>query len=262
LKIVLDMESLSERGVRIDDSDTFSFECHPEVSCFNKCCRNLNLFLYPHDIIMLKTKLSISSSEFIDRYTDSILREGCFFPQLLLKMSDNEECTCPFLTSEGCGVYGSRPDSCRNFPLEHGVYYDEDGNVNEKIHLFRPPEFCMGRLEKREHSLVSWAEDQNALFTNSMTEAWGDFLKYFYADPWAGEGSYCNRAKMAFMAIYNIDDFKKFVFDSSFLKRYKVKKSIQQQIRRDDVALLKFAYKWVLFSVVGVPTDLIKLKKK
>ena len=37
-------------GIRIQENDTFSFRCHPEVECFNRCCRNLNLFLYPYDL--------------------------------------------------------------------------------------------------------------------------------------------------------------------------------------------------------------------
>ena len=53
------------RGRMLNASDTFEFRCHPGVSCFNLCCRNLNLFLNPYDVIRLKQNLGISSSEFI-----------------------------------------------------------------------------------------------------------------------------------------------------------------------------------------------------
>ena len=40
-------------GIRIKENDTFCFRCHPEVECFNQCCRNLNLFLYKQDDLAL-----------------------------------------------------------------------------------------------------------------------------------------------------------------------------------------------------------------
>ena len=254
-------EDLSERGVEVTAGEVFSFECHPGVSCFNKCCRNLNLFLYPHDIIMLRKELGISSGEFIDRYTDAVLREGCFFPDVLLKMSDNSEQTCLFLSEKGCSVYAGRPDSCRNFPVEHGVLYGSSGKVEREVHLFRPPEFCRGRFEEKEHGLKSWKIDQEASLTNEMTFAWSEITKYFYSDIWGGQGPYGQKGKMVFMAAYNIDSFRDFIFNSSFLKRYKVKKNIQQKIKTDDLSMLKFAFQWIGFLALGLKSDFIKPKK-
>ena len=44
-------------GIRLRAGDTFRFRCHPGVGCFNRCCRNLNLFLYPYDVIRLRNRL-------------------------------------------------------------------------------------------------------------------------------------------------------------------------------------------------------------
>ena len=55
-------------GIPIKGNDTFCFRCHPEVSCFNRCCRNLNLFLYPYDVVRLKQCLGLTSDEFLDEY--------------------------------------------------------------------------------------------------------------------------------------------------------------------------------------------------
>ena len=55
-------------GIRLDNNDTFSFHCHSGVSCFNQCCRNLNLFLYPYDVLRLKHRLDISSDQFLDTF--------------------------------------------------------------------------------------------------------------------------------------------------------------------------------------------------
>lgn len=260
MKIFEDLHDISSRGVGVKSTDQFCFDCHPKVTCFNKCCRNLNLFLYPHDIVMLRKKLGISSGDFIETYTEAVLREGSYFPDVMLRMADNEDQTCPFLTEEGCSVYTHRPDSCRNFPIEHGVMYDDNGNVKEEVHLFRPPDFCQGKLEKREHTLGSWKADQEADKTNKMTFAWSEIAKYFYSDIWNGEGPYGQKGKMVFMAAYNIDSFKDFVFNSSFLKRYKVKKNIQQKIKINDESMLNFAFDWISFFALGKQSKYIKVK--
>ncbi len=92
-------------GRRLKESDTFHFRCHGRLACYNRCCRNLNLFLYPYDAIRLKKALSITSDSFLDRYVDAVLKEGTYFPHVLLRMREADEGACPFLVPEGCSVY-------------------------------------------------------------------------------------------------------------------------------------------------------------
>ena len=103
------------------DKDKFRFECHSGVTCFTKCCKNADMYLYPYDIIRLKKNLGISSDEFLKKHTISAFRDNAFFPNLMLKMSNNEEKSCPFLSNNGCTVYEDRPFSCRAYPLERAV---------------------------------------------------------------------------------------------------------------------------------------------
>ena len=49
-------------GIQLKPGDSFAFRCHPDIACFNRCCRNLNLFLYPYDVIRLKGALGIDLS--------------------------------------------------------------------------------------------------------------------------------------------------------------------------------------------------------
>ena len=79
------------KGTRIKEDDTFSFRCHKDLGCFNKCCRNLNLFLYPYDVVRLKNCLGVSSDIFLDKYVDVVLRPASFFPDILLKMSETKD---------------------------------------------------------------------------------------------------------------------------------------------------------------------------
>jgi hypothetical protein len=47
------------------------------------------------------------------------------------------------------------------------------------------------------------------------------------------------------MVSYNIDKFREFVFESSFLQRYPVEAELQEKIRSDETALLEFGLSWM-----------------
>lgn len=247
-------------GVRIEENDTFFFRCHTEVACFNRCCQNLNLFLYPYDVLRLKQSLQISSDGFLDKYVDIVMRPSNYFPEVLLRMAENEAKTCPFVTADGCRVYHHRPDTCRTFPVEQGALYDASQKKNLPIYIFRPPDFCLGRYEKREWTAPDWIEDQETEPYRRMTLRWSEIKRLFQNDPWGLEGPEGPKAKMAFMATYNIDRFRDFVFQSSFLKRYRVKSILRQKLKTDDTALLNFGFEWVKVFVWGMQSKDIKLK--
>jgi Fe-S-cluster containining protein len=249
------------KGRRLGPGDTFQFRCHGGLSCFNRCCRNLNLFLYPYDVLRLKNRLGMSSDIFLDRHVDVVLREGSFFPEVLLRMADNAEKTCPFLSDTGCRVYPDRPDTCRCFPVEHGLLFDDRGSPAERVSFFRPPAFCKGQFEDETQSLDSWSDDQEAAVYHEMTARWAEVKQLFSRNPWGGEGASGPRAKMAFMATYNLDRFREFVFGSSFLKRYRVKPVTVKKARADDTALMKLGFAWVRLVIFGVSSRTIKPKR-
>jgi hypothetical protein len=62
------------------------------------------------------------------------------------------------------------------------------------------------------------------------------------------------------MATYNIDRFRDFVFQSSFLKRYKIKSAIRKKLKTDDVRLLKFGFEWVKVFIWGMQSKDIRLR--
>jgi Fe-S-cluster containining protein len=247
-------------GVRIHKGDSFFFRCHSGLDCFNQCCRNLNLFLYPYDVLRLKKNLDISSGVFLDKYVDVVLRPSDPFPEVMLRMAANNERTCPFLSEKGCSVYPDRPDTCRTFPIEQGSLYDAQLQKATAVHFFRPPDFCMGQHEKKAWRIDTWREDQDAVKYNQMTEKWADLRRLFHTYPWGAEGPGGNKGKMAFMACYNVDAFREFVLQSSFLKRYKIKPKLLKKLRRDDAALLELGFEWVRFFLRGHPSALFRLK--
>jgi hypothetical protein len=241
-------------GIPLAPRDTFRFRCHRDLACFNQCCRNLNLFLYPYDVVRLKKSLGMDSDQFLETHVDVVLREGSFFPDVLLRMADNTTQTCPFLSDAGCRVYPDRPDTCRTFPVEHGLLFKDRAGDSESVSFFRPPDFCQGQHEDQTWTLETWADDQEATTYNRMTARWAEINALFHNDPWGPEGLNGAKGKMAFMAAYNIDRFREFVFTSSFLKRYRVKKGLIKKMRASDRELLLFGYEWIRYFVWGLPS--------
>ncbi|MCJ7616974.1 MAG: YkgJ family cysteine cluster protein, partial [Desulfobacterales bacterium] len=66
------------------------------------------------------------------------------------------------------------------------------------------------------------------------------------------------KGKMAFMAIYNLDLFRDFLFNSSFLKRYKIKNEVLKKVRKDDVELMRLGFEWVKYFLWGIKTKSIR----
>jgi Fe-S-cluster containining protein len=255
----LDINDLEKiPGLRLRDGDTFRFHCHPGIECFNRCCRNLNLFLYPYDVIRLRAHLGITSDEFLDQHVDVLLRPGSHFPDVLLRMAENTESACPFLTPQGCEVYADRPDTCRTFPLEQGLRHDAENDEDDPVFFFRPPDFCQGKHEEKTWTVAEWIEDQEAEAYHRMTIRWAQLKRRFQNDPWGAEGPAGARAKMAFMAAYNVDRFREFVFGSSFLKRFKVKPELMMKIKKDDTQLLLLGFDWVKLFLWGIKNQSLK----
>jgi uncharacterized protein len=60
--------------------------------------------------------------------------------------------------------------------------------------------------------------------------------------------------EMFFMVSYNIDEFRRFVFDSTFFQRMPVDDKVREELKTDDIALLKFGVNW-LKSLLFKPKD-------
>jgi Fe-S-cluster containining protein len=245
-------------GKQLKANEIFTFRCHSGLACFNRCCHNLNLFLYPYDVLRLKNAIGLDSDTFLDRYVDIVLRDGNYFPDVLLKMSEDQQRSCCYLTPKGCKVYLDRPDACRSFPIEKGMIPTSKKASPQLVYFFRSPDFCMGDRESCEHTPQSWTHDQKAETYEEMTILWAKLKQRFTTDPWGGQGPNCSKGKMAFMAVYNLDRFRQFIFKSSFLTRYKVKNAILKKIQTDDRQLLLFAFDWIKLFVWSQPSKMIR----
>jgi Fe-S-cluster containining protein len=223
----------------------FQFHCHPGVSCYKQCCRQLDLFLYPYDIIRLKNCLAISSADFMHRYVR--LAAGChpYFPAVMLLMEENDQHTCPFLGEQGCEVYRDRPSACRTYPLERAVEKSGEKSGLTEHYFMTHHSYCKGHLEEKSFTVAQWKRDQQLYDYNIMNEFWALMDAFFATNPWQGEGSAGPRQQLAFMVCYNIDEFRVYCRENDLLTRSRLPKERKRQVLKDDAELLKFGFEWL-----------------
>ena len=128
----------------LTSTEKFRFDCHPEVPCFNQCCRDLNQFLTPYDILRLKNHFKVTSKEFLDRYTVSHVGPETGLPIITLKTEKATGFACPFVEESGCGVYENRPSSCRMYPLARMVSRSRDTGQTSELYYLIEEAHCQG----------------------------------------------------------------------------------------------------------------------
>jgi Fe-S-cluster containining protein len=252
-------DSLNEAMAQIDPvrfgpDNRFRFRCHSKVSCFTQCCRGINIILTPYDIIQLKNRLNLSSDEFLAIYTQPKILEKTDLPVVGLKLLDDERQSCPFVRDDGCIVYTDRPTSCRYYPLGVASLVHKEGADDEGFYFFVHESHCKGFEEDTEWRVRDWRKDQGVDQHDEINAEWTDLVVRKRSFP-ANIKLTDKSKQMFFMASYNIDQFRRFVFDSSFLDRYEVDPETVAAIRDDEVALLKFGLKWLRTVLFKVPGD-------
>ena len=234
----------------------FQFSCHKGVSCFTDCCRDQRLVLTPFDVVRIKNRLKLSSKEFLDAYTEVDFDEEICLPMILLKMKDDDSRRCPFVSSKGCLIYQDRPGACRIYPLREaantGFSFDD---VKEHYFMVRDP-YCKGFEEERIWSVREWLKDQEVDTYNDHNKYWVEVITGH--SPTTHQGLTDKKLQMFYMASYNVDAFKEFVFSSSFLNFFVIEEETITRIKSDDIELLKFACRWLKFSLFGEPALKVK----
>ncbi len=157
-------------------SQSFCFACHPQVPCFNECCRDLNQFLTPYDVLRLKHHFKMSSSEFLATYTTRHTGPQTGLPVVTLVPADRFERICPFVSDAGCRVYENRPSSCRIYPLARVMHRRrEDGKKTVQYALLREPH-CRGFEQGQTLNADQWMENQGLLPYNRYNDLMMDVI--------------------------------------------------------------------------------------
>ena len=242
-------EKSGKEIVRMEREHLFKFSCNPGVSCFTRCCQDITIVLTPFDVLRLKNGLEISSSEFLEKHTIIVPKEKRLIPLVILKMNEDNK-KCPFVSQKGCIVYDDRPWPCRMYPLD----MNDDGTFR----LITDASRCLGLKENNKQKICDWMEEQGVSLYDEMNEYFSSLTIQLQSQELDIDNPKIQQ--MTFMALYNIDKFKDFVFKSTFLDRLEVEPERIEEIKDSDEQLLIFAYDWIKFGLFGKKVFWVKEK--
>ncbi|HEY6002494.1 MAG TPA: YkgJ family cysteine cluster protein [Anaeromyxobacter sp.] len=237
---------------RLEPGSSFCFDCNPRLPCFTHCCSDVNIVLTPADVLALSRKTGLSTGEFLDRHTLSPITKELHLPVVMLRMGEAPEKRCPFVSENGCSVYDARPWACRMYPVGMALPPARAGVAPEPAFFLFEDDFCHGREEKRTWNVEAWQRDQGMAARDDLEQGFRDLVGH----PWFIGGRQLDprRIEMFFMAAYDLDTFREFVFGTTFVKRFELDDASVERLRTDDRALLLFGFRWLRFALFGEPT--------
>jgi hypothetical protein len=166
-------------------------------------------------------------------------------------MLEDENKSCPFIMPEGCGIYEDRPWSCRMYPVF-------PASSKEEGFFIRVDPSCLGFIEGKQRTIKEWKKDQGIDLYDKMNESYKmiTFHDYFQKGNKLDSG----KARMIYRACYDLDEFKRFLFETKFFDIYDIEKDVVEKIKKDEEELLGFGFRWIRFNLLG--EDILKVKDK
>ena len=255
---------LEKRGLSVlSVDDNFRFACHHGLACFTRCCRDITIFLTPYDIIRMKNALKMSSEDFLPAYTATLISDSGL-PVVVLKMGDDKEKSCPFVTPGGCTIYEDRPWPCRIYPLQPESTKITEKSEKEYYSVMDVP-FCLGLSEDKMLTVKKWKEEQGIPIYREME----NLFKKITMNEFLNDKKIINKKiqEMYYMACYDLDRFRRFVFESKFFDLFEVDPETVEKIKHDEIELHKFAMRWLEYGLLGqhvlkVKPDVMEAKKQ
>jgi Fe-S-cluster containining protein len=201
------------------------------------------MLLTPYDILRIKKRLGITSDEFLKTYTYTHIDEKSSHPFAVLKMMDDEEGKCPFVSPEGCSIYEDRPANCRYYPVGKGLMIKDSkkGPAPEEFYFFIREPSCLGYEDDKEWTIETWRIEQGVDLYDEMNREWKE-IQLRRDNP--GQAKLDPKKQpLIYMASYDIDKFRRFVFESKLLDVLDIDNEEVEKIRTDEIALMKFGFK-------------------
>jgi len=257
-KKLIDDSPVSETPVipaQLQGDAVIQFRCHKDINCFNACCMNIDIMLTPYDIICLKRRLGITSTEFLRQYTQPFEfgRNSIGGVKYKPKEATN---ACQFVTGEGCSVYEDRPTACRYYPVGLLSTRRQDENFDRASYALVQEDHCHGHFEDRKLSIDEYRNEQGLEDYDVLGRAWRQLvLKVKSAGPAIGNMSKTS-LKFFFMACYDMDRFREFIKSEGFGYTYDIDAGLKQQLLEDDLELMKFGdrlIRQIMFAEQSIP---------
>jgi Fe-S-cluster containining protein len=193
--------------------------------------------------------MDIPSDVFIDNYTIVIPKENLLIPMVVLKMDEKDK-KCVLVSDKGCTAYNDRPWACRMYPLD----VNDDGTFR----IITTATKCKGLEEDETKRVGDWLIEQGIAIYEEMNNLFSQITSPMRAQELDIDNPQI--FKMVFMALYNLDKFREFVLNSSFMERFEIEPILLEKIKRSDLELLKFSFDWIKFGIFGQKT--LKIKKE
>lgn len=226
----------------IKEDEQFTFSCYPGVSCFNECCHDIDVILTPFDIVRMKNRLGIRSDEFLARYVLLQKFKDTDLPLAKLNMIEGNK--CPFVRPEGCSVYENRPVVCRNYPMGIATQNPIEGESDDPYFIIEE-DMCKGHFEQKKWTIPQWKNNQGASDLDELNKPWLEMVARLKSLTLKDDQD--QKINIFIMVSYDLDAFRSFVFNSSFLTRFNVDDDTIARIESDDEKLLKFGFEWLRF---------------
>ena len=245
---------------KYSEDSTFTFRCSKGMQCYTLCCSDINIILTPYDIVRMKKRLGLDCDQFLAIYTKPEMLSRTRLPVVTLKMLDDDKKSCPFITPEGCAIYEDRPLSCRYYPLGMAAFREQEIQpTGEDFYFMVRESHCLGFEADKEWTVKEWRKDQGVEPFDEINKVWMEFM--LRKKSFGFEMDLSEQARsMFFMVSSNVDRLRRFIFESTFLEKYDVDEKTLEEIKTDDIALLKFGFDWLNSALFGA--DLVKMKKE
>jgi len=231
----------TKKAETIHLKDTLRFRCAPGVPCFNECCHDVTIFLGPFDVLRLRTASGLDATEFLAKHAVLLGADAHLLPLVNLKIEGGDK-ACPFVTAEGCSVYQYRPWACRMFPID----VTEDG---KGFKIIIDDVKCQGLRESHKRPVRDYLDEQGTTKYQVMDDLLGELVNDERFKQLDVENDQVK--SMIFMALYDLDNFRRFVFESSFLEKFEIDDNRIKRLKRDDEELLRFGFEWLHFGLFG-----------
>lgn len=239
--------------VKLGLDDTIQFRCRPGIACFNKCCQNINIMLTPYDILRLKSRLGITSAEFLDKHASVFEMDAHGMPGIKMKTKPGTS-ECQFLTPEGCGVYEDRPAACRYYALGVTAMRPKDSPNVEDFYFVVKEEHCLGHNEPRTLTVHEYRRGQGVEQYDEMNKEWREIiLKKRSSGPTVGAPS-PKSMELFYLASYDLDNFRVFIASPFPHDVYDLEPAYLQKLLADEVELMKFGFRYLKQVLYGEKT--------
>jgi uncharacterized protein len=241
----LTQERILQESPRMSLDTCFRFGCGPGNDCFNSCCHDVAILLSPYDVLRLKSALGMDSSAFLEQYTVTLSSQEKRIPAVFLKMEE-ASLQCPLVSEKGCQVYAHRPWACRMYPL--GMAEPKGpAAAAQRFYFLVEEQLCHGHGGGEERSVRDWISQQGIEPFEQMQTP---FLEFMSRPEWE-KPELLSAAQLAmyYMALYDLDRFRRFVFDTRFLELFEVDEARLAALANDDEELLEFALDWLAYSL-------------